>query len=71
MKTTLEVDLKRTALERAQAFARMNNSDLASLVSKYIEELAEKQDRRESHAMRPLPHQRDLEHLSHTGHFLG
>jgi hypothetical protein len=70
MKTTFEVDLKSTALDRARAFARMNNSDLASLVSQYIEELAEQQDKRESHAMRPTPHQR-VEGLSHTGHFLG
>lgn len=71
MKTTLEVDLKRAALERARTFARMHNSDLASLVSDYIEELAEKQGQNESHSMRPLPHQRNTEDLGHTGYFLG
>lgn len=72
MKTTLEVNLKRVALERAQTFARMHyNSDLTSLVSKYIEDLAEKQGRQETQSMRPLPHRNNVEELGHTGHFLG
>jgi hypothetical protein len=71
MKTTLEVDLKRVALEKARTFARMHNSDLASLVSQYIEELAEKQGREEEHSMRPQPHHGYPEELRHTGHFLG